>query len=456
VKPCSADEITGQAVLPEGLRKVSMELQSGVISGIREIDTVSEVNRIVFPGFIDLHVHARGYVRPNVSNPEAVAAWEGMNRKETFESAGLAAINGGVTLFLAMPNDPTPPDNEKSYEEKRELAQSCPCPVVVMGAVTRSSEPWADIPYKVYLDPVGSRVSLENWKEFNDVIARYAGCSLFFHAEDPEMIRRQGTGGPRWKTRIPEAEYRAVDRILDCTAKYGFRTHICHVSTKKAVEIVKEYNKTASQRVTTEVTPHHLFFSISQEGVLAASGEPDNDETMFECNPPLRTENDRFFLLDALLRGDVDCLATDHAPHTLEDKRKGAPGMPHLDTVGLFVGWLMNECAFPAERIAQILSEKPAEILKRYLGPTPAGMIRKGFSGSFTILDLDSQSTVTGSEILHRGPLRTKSSWSPFSGITLPGSVYNTVIAGDQYFFDKECVQQERQENSHRDKSRFQ
>lgn len=443
VKTHSAVDITGQAVLPEGLRTVRIELRSGVISEIREISTLETRSRIIFPGFIDLHVHAREYPKPNKSNIEALAAWEAMNRKETFDSAGLAAINGGVTLFLAMPNDPTPPESKELYDEKQELAQSCPCNVVIMGAVTRSSEPWDDIPYKVYLDPVPSRVSLDSWKVFNEVVGRYSGCSLFFHAEDPETIRLQGTGGPRWKTRIGEAEFRAVDRILDSTAKYGFRSHICHVSTQKAVELVKEYNRTSSRRVTAEVAPHHIFFSISEDGIFSASGEPDNDEAMFDCNPPLRTETDRTFLLDALLRGDVDCLATDHAPHTFEDKRNGAPGMPHLDTVGPFAAWLMHECAFPAERIAQILSEKPAEILRSYAGPTLFGRISKGFSGSFTVLDLDSQTSITGSEILHRGKLRTKCSWSPFSGITLPGSVYGTVVNGEQYIFDGECLRQE-------------
>jgi dihydroorotase len=422
------------------MRESRIDIQSGTISRVCDSSTPDAGDRIVFPGFVDLHVHAREYVKPNKANREALATWEAMNKKENFETAGFAAINGGVTAFVAMPNDPNPPEDLKSYSEKRELAQSCPCPVVVMGAVTRSSEPWEDIPYKVYLDPVPSRSSFDGWKEFNEVISRYVGCKLFFHAEDPEFINRQGIGGPRWRTRAGEAEFRAVDRILELTAKYGLRSHICHISTRKALELVIASNRTTSSRVTTEVTPHHIFFSISHQGVCAALGNSDTDEAMFNCNPPLRSEDDRRFLLEALLQGDVDCLATDHAPHTVEDKKKGAPGMPHLDTLGPFVGWLMHHCGFPPERIAQILAEKPADILKGYGGVTPAGIIRSGYAASFTVIDLGMQSTIKGSEILNRGSLRTKCSWSAFSGITLPASVISTVINGTQYLFGDNCI----------------
>jgi len=150
------------------------------------------------------------------------------------------------------------------------------------------------------------------------------------------------------------------------------------------------------------------------------------------CNPPLRSEEDRRFLLEALKAGLIDALASDHAPHTLEDKRNGAPGMPHLDTLGLFAGWLLKECRFSPERIAEILASGPAQIMSRDLD-VPQGAIEPGYAASFTVLDLEGEAAVEESKVLNKGSLETRCRWSPFSGIVLPASVKTTIIRGIEY-----------------------
>lgn len=425
---------SGQVVFPDGVRRATVVTEAGVIRDVIHEEPHSSDKCLIFPGFIDIHVHARDYARPPSGNAEARRKWEAATRKETFQSVGNAAVNGGVTLFAAMPNDPEPPSTPDSYRAKSQASSSCPCPIVLFASITSTSEPWEDLPYKVYLDAKRSLTSFASWKELSETLQRYQGCRVFFHAEDPEILGRKSSSGPRWRTRPPEAEVCAVDKILELTTKLALRTHICHVSTQGAVELIREHNTRSSVPVTCEVTPHHLFFSVVEGEISCAVGGFVDASDLLECNPPLRSETDRRFLVEALRDGVVDVLASDHAPHTLEDKRNGAPGMPHLDTLGAFAGWLMRECSFSAARIATILAHTPGSLLSHDLD-RPQGVIEPGNWASFTWLDLKHSTLVQGAEIRERGPLQTRCGWSPFSGIALPAVVRRTIVRGQEYLF---------------------
>ncbi len=422
------NRIAGRAVFADGVRSVEILIESGVITSVAETVAAGGDSVLIFPGFIDIHVHAREYPLPDNADSQAKARWEAACRKETFADAGRAAINGGVTLYAAMPNDPVPPSNSFVYEAKAHLALSSPCPVIPFAAITGESEPWKDLPYKVYMEREPSGVSFADWKDLESTLARYRGMRTFFHAEDPDILARFNAPGPRWRTRPPEAEIFAVARILELTAKFSLRSHICHVSTEGAVRLIEDYNRHGSSRVTCEATPHHLFFSVDEAGVRSAPGGPVPAADLLECNPPLRSENDRRFLLEALREGLVDALATDHAPHTPEDKHNGAPGMPHLDTVGAFVGWLLKDCGFSPSRIAAVLSTEPGRIMSIDLD-IPHGVIGEGHAASFTVLDPEGE-TVPGDAGF---VLATRCGWSPFEGIALPARVRGTVIRGKEY-----------------------
>lgn len=427
--------IVGRAVLLDGVRpaEISFDTATGSIISVTETEVPVDDNLLIFPGFVDLHVHAREYARPLGGDSAAVEKWESACRKETFATAGQAAVNGGVTLFAAMPNDPLPPDNPDVYVRKRALAASSSCPVVLFAAITKFSEPWKDLPYKVYLDSAPSSVAFTNWDDLETALSRYAGRRVFFHAEDPDILRKYGPG-PRWQTRPAEAEIMAVEKILELSAKLGLHTHICHVSTRRAVELIDCFNRASGSRVTCEVTPHHLFFSVQDEGkVFSADSADVPAAALLECNPPLRSEEDRRFMVDALKEGLVDLLASDHAPHTIADKRNGGPGMPHLDTLAPFAGWLMKQCGFAPIRLAEILSQAPGKIL----GPDldlPHGSIDPGFEASFTVLDLGGATLVEANGIAGRGPLKTRCGWSPFLGIELPSAVAATIVRGETHF----------------------
>jgi len=423
--------LTGRVVFPDGVRPAAIVIDSehGSIASVRPADGPVADMPLIFPGFIDIHVHAREYAEPSDADPTAMEKWEAALRKETFVTAGRAALNGGVTLFAAMPNDPDPPDDPDRYARKVALASSSPCPVVVFSVVTARSEPWKNLPYKVYLDVSASSVSFTDWHELESALRRYRGRRLFFHAEDPKILSRTGGGSPRWRTRPPEAEIVAVEKILELTAKLGLHTHLCHLSTARAVELVREYNRGSADKVSCEVTPHHLFFSVDDRGVRSALTDQVPASGWLECNPPLRSEEDRRYLVYALKEGLVDVLASDHAPHTLADKEGGAPGMPHLDTLGAFAGWLVTACGFPPERVAEVLSQAPARLFSPDLDRVH-GIVEEGAAASFTLLDTAGTTLVEEDAIRGQGPLQTRCGWSPFDRIPLPARVTGVMVRG--------------------------
>ncbi|MEW6350083.1 MAG: hypothetical protein AB1646_13535 [Thermodesulfobacteriota bacterium] len=428
--------LNAQTVFPDEVctARVDVDPQSGTISAVERSRTTSPGRRLLFPGFIDMHVHAREFPRPRESDADLLAAWERACRKETFLTAGQAAINGGVTVYGAMPNDAIPPSDGESHAKKVELAAQSPCPVIVFGLLRERSEPWGELPYKLYLDAKGSHGSMSDWTEVDRVLSRFRGRHVFFHAEDPVTLEDAPKEGPRWVTRPPDAEAIAVEKILDLTSKHGIRAHICHVSTERAVRIIEDHNRASSIRVTCEVTPHHLFFSLHGDAVKAAGSVEAARPERLGSNPPLRSEHDREFLVAALKEGLIDALATDHAPHTVEDKLLGAPGMPHLDTLGGFAGWMIVRWGFSPQRIAEVLAVNPGRIMAPYLS-SPHGGIRAGAAASFTELDLDRSTEVRGDVIVGRGPLETRCRWSPFEGVSLPAGVSRAVIRGIEYTF---------------------
>lgn len=421
-----------QAVLEDGLSNSRITITEGTISKIEKIQTESQDGLVIFPGFIDVHVHARDYALPLGANEAEKSDWQRMTAKETFGTASRAALNGGVVMYAAMPNDPIPPDNPETYNSKMVLAHTSGCNVLPLACITKSSEPWGNIPYKLYLDHRPGSSSFSFWGDVEAALARYSGCHVFFHAEDPVILEANSHLAGRWLSRPPEAEISAVRRILDLSTKYGFRTHICHISTIEAVKLIQEFNNSASTRVTSEVTPHHLFFSVNESGVFGNGAVVHTNRSFFDCNPPLRSERQRTELLEALREGLIDMVAGDHAPHTLEDKRNGSPGMPQLDTYGPFAAWLINTHGFSCKKIAEIFSLAPASLISDYI-EDGFGSIRPGVKANLTILDLSGNTLVRDDMIEGKGPLQTRCRWSPFNGIPLPGSVVKVLLNGEPY-----------------------
>lgn len=408
-KPESLLVVEGKAFVGSEFvrRRIEIDLESRLITQVADTrgtgDLVLDDDHLVFPGFIDFHVHARE--DPSGSD----------NYKETFQSAGEAAIHGGVVAVVDMPNNPEPPVDDQSYLAKKELAKSAPVDIHLYAGIGPGTRPLSfPAPYKAYMGPSVGQLFFEDDDTLRQAAAHYRGKWVGFHAESPEILRQNQNRRTHHERRPPEAESTAVQFALDLARDFGIHPHICHLSTAdgfRAIAAARQQGFPA----TCEVTPHHLMFDLEMMTTHSRAG-------LYQCNPPIRSREDRLVLLEAFQRGEIDFLATDHAPHSLEENEDGISGIPHLDTFGPFVFWL-REQGVPWKTIVSAVSESPGKALSRF-APNPYGRIEEGFVGSLTILNAKRPRT------LRRHGLRTRAGWSPFEGMGFSGSVSHTIVMG--------------------------
>ncbi len=402
--------IEGNIVNIEKVFRGRIEInQSGMINKIGEPTGDADFifkDELIFPGFIDLHVHARE------------CADHSQDYKENFMSAGQAAINGGVVAFADMPNNPIPPTDDASYEAKNNLAKKSPVPVLLYAGIGPDTTPLSKkVPYKVFMGPSVGDLFFTSLEELETVIAKYQGQNVSFHCEDPKILEENTGASSHEAKRPPTAEISAVDLALELIEKYNLFGKICHCSTKEGIEKIKNA-KIRKINVVAEVSPHHLYFDREML--------TENNRNWMQMNPPLRAQTDRIYLIEALRDGVIDFLATDHAPHTVEEKEKGTSGLTHLDTYGPFVTWLIKEHSFIAEEIRRVCSQNPAKFMNNFI-TDKYGEIKEGYVGSLSVINMNKPVLIT-KEIL-----KTKCGWSPFEGVTFPGSVVMTVVKGKVY-----------------------
>jgi dihydroorotase len=391
-------------------RRVEIDQESGLIVRVSEPTGTADVilkDELIFPGFIDLHVHAR----EDASHTQEY--------KEDFKTAGEAAINGGVVAFAEMPNNPIPPANEDLYLAKHALTTKSAVPILLYAAIGPGTKPLSkNVPYKAFMGKSIGDMYFNSKEELESTLKDYVGCCVSFHCEDPKIMDAHTANLTHEERRPAEAEYTAIDIAISLIEKYQLHGKICHASTVEGIQKIANA-KARGLDIAVEVTPHHLYF----------------DETMFDAplrkklqvNPPIRqTKENRVALIKALKDGTIDYLATDHAPHTTEEKEKGMSGMPHLDTYGAFTTWLMKEHGFTPEDIARVCASNPAKFFNQFVDER-YGHIQEGFIGSLSVLDINSPHTVS------RSDLKTKCGWSPFEGIEFPGHRVMTIIQAKIY-----------------------
>jgi len=423
--------VTDSAILPR--HQILCDPRTGRIRAVgRELGPPDfETDAFVLPGFIDSHVHARQYPRPPESlGEEAARRYAAELAKESFATAAAAALQGGVTAFLEMPNNPIPPGDEASYSRKLGLTRRLPVTVLPVAALTPRTEPFRNVPFKLMLDARDLPHTHDSLTAAEESLRRFRGQRVIIHCEDPDLLREAGGRAEHHLRHPPEAEIAAIRWALECKEKHGFRLHVAHLSTAEGLALIREANcgKAPGERVTCEVTPHHLYFSLENLERAHASVRE-----FLVMNPPLRQERDRQALLEGLRDGEIDIIATDHAPHTVEEKRTRRPGgVPHLDTLGAFVGWLVAEQGFTVQQIARLLCSRPAEIWGETLG-ADRGRIIPGAAADLTVLDLQGKTRIPtrpGERSDSGFRLRTRCGWSPFAGIAFPAAVAAVFVAG--------------------------
>ncbi|HJR25773.1 MAG TPA: dihydroorotase [Acidimicrobiales bacterium] len=380
---------------------------------------------VVAPGFVDLHSHLRE---------------PGQEEAETIETGARAAALGGYTCILAMPNTIPAVDHAGIVREVLELGRKAPCDVHTSGAVTVGRQGEQLAPLGEMAD-LGVRFFTDDGAGVADTrlmrrALEYAGglrvggrpVVLAQHCEDPVLSAGGHMHEGEWSSRLgipgqpAEAEELMVLRDVALARLTGARVHFQHLSTARSVALVAEA-KAAGLPVTCEATPHHFTLTHAE----CASYDP-----VFKVNPPLRTDADVAGVRAGLADGTIDCIATDHAPHTQEAKEapfdQAPPGMLGLETA---LGLALTELGLPLPEVLALLSWRPARILG--VEDEHGGPIEAGRPANLAVVDPEATWVVDPAR------LASRSRNTPFTGRELRGRVRHTFLRGELVVLDGEA-----------------
>jgi dihydroorotase len=377
--------------------------------GDGEVGVIEAGGLWLWPGLVDAHVHFRE---------------PGFTQKETIASGGAAAVRGGYTSVICEPNTEPPID---SAELVRSLAakarRESPARVYFKAAMTRGREgdrlgaleELAREPGVVALSDDGDPVSSEAlMAEVCEAAARL-DLLLSPHCEDsPRALARRDAGASEgFDPGAPydnEASY--IERDLELAQRFGCRIHFSHVSLARSVEVIEGVRRggEAPGNVTFEVTPHHLLLSADD---FAGGSVP-------RVNPPLRSSSDREAIQRALVDGVADMIATDHAPHTPEDKAQGACGLIGLETaLGLVLTYFVRERRVTVADAVRAMCVRPAHVFG-----LPGGSLAEGQPADAVLIDPDEQWQVRGADFA------SLSRNTPYEGWQLRGRAVAVLVGG--------------------------
>ncbi len=380
-------------------------------------EVIDCAGKFVVPGLVDMHVHFRE---------------PGEEHKETIATGSVAAVTGGFTTVCCMPNTKPPLDSVAAIEFVLQRANEVGlCRVLPIGSVSIGLK-HEQLTEMAAMKEAGAVAFSDDGEPVQDggflrkvlAYAKVCDAVVILHCEDKSLtaggVMNEGLTSLRLGLRgMPRAaEVTAVQRAVELAKLTGSKVHIAHVSTKEAAEIIRQA-KERGVRVTAEVTPHHL--TLTEEAV-------DEYNTNAKMNPPLRTEEDVAALREALAEGVIDCIATDHAPHALEEKETtfdDAPfGIVGLETaVGVLWTELVHKANFPVMRLVEAMSTKPCQILG-----LDGGTLREGSRADITVIDPNAEWVVQPEKF------RSKGKNTPYAGWTLKGKVVMTICNGQIVF----------------------
>ncbi|MBQ0101453.1 MAG: dihydroorotase [Firmicutes bacterium] len=378
---------------------------------IPEIDVMEKLPQIetdnigVFPGLCDVHVHFRE---------------PGFSYKETIRTGSLAAARGGYTAVCAMPNlNPVPDSIEHLKAETDIIRATSVIDVYPYGAITvgEKGETLSDLEGMssdvIAFSDDGHGVQSDEMMERAMTEAKRLGRIVAAHCEVNSLL----DGGYIHKGRYcaehghrgicSESEWKQIERDISLAKKTGCAYHVCHISCRESVELIRKA-KADGVDITSETAPHYLLLD---ENDLKESGN-------FKMNPPLRSKEDREALIEGILDGTVDMIATDHAPHSAEEKAKGLQGSPFgivgLETAfPLLYTYLVKEHVISLDRLLELMCVNPRE---RFGIP---------YKGSYTVWDLDKKYVIDPKKFVSKG----KS--TPFEGFEVFGENLLTVSDGE-------------------------
>lgn len=375
-----------------------------------EIQTIDAEGYIVAPGLVDVHVHFRD---------------PGFTKKEDILTGAAAAAAGGFTSVVMMANTKPAADNEDTLRYMLEKGKDTPIRVYACGAVTKNLE-GKELTDMEALKEAGAAGFTDDGKPLmNEELVTEAmkkckelGVPISFHEEEPAYIRESGVNAGEAAAAMGlagadrQAEISLIERDIRLAIQTGACVNIQHISTKEGVELVRRA-KAEGADVHAEATPHH--FTLTEKAVGKCG-------TLAKMNPPLRTEEDRAAIIEGLRDGTIDLIATDHAPHTKQEKEKPFPEAPSgiigLETaLALGITELVEKGRLTMGELLAKMSRNPAELYG-----LDAGYLAEGGPADLVIFDPDCRQTFQS--------FYSKASNTPFAGMTCRSEVEYTICAG--------------------------
>ena len=416
IDPAAGIDARMDIVLKEG-RVAEIAFPNTTIADA-DAEIIDATGLTVAPGLVDIHVHLRE---------------PGQGHKETIATGTAAAAAGGFTSVAAMPNTMPTNDSPEITRWMQAPERGACVRVFPIGAATRGLKGEALNDYAALKAAGAVAVTDDGHPILRDEIMREVlvkatrqGLSVIQHAEDTRMTGgcSMNAGPTAFRLGLrgmpPEAEYSLVERDIRLVAELsengnGPHLHVAHTSTALAVAAVRQARRNGL-RVTCEVAPHH--FLLTEEHVGAY-------DTNSKMNPPLRSAADRDAMIQGILDGVVDAIATDHAPHAAHEKEvefERAPnGITGLETaLGLSLRWLHREWKLPISRVIQLLSARPAQLLDLQ----GRGTLAVGSFADVVIFDPHEEWA------FHARNSKSKSKNTPFDGWTMQGKVHWTISEG--------------------------
>lgn len=411
----------GEVVLPQGVRRVDLLLEGNKIVKIAEkirreagYKVIDASGKTVLAGIIDIHVHLRE---------------PGFEGKEDIESGSKAAVAGGITQVCCMPN--TDPVCDNAVVVKYILSRAAEvnlCKVKPIGAITKGEkgEALAEIGKMAQAGAVA--VSDDGRSVMNSLIMRlgmeYAsGFNLkcLCHCEDINLVDggvvNEGKNSTLTglKSSPRAAEDIMIARDISLAESLGVPVHICHVSTYSGVDIIRSAKK-RGVKVTAETCPH--YFILTDDIIT-------DFDTFTKVNPPVREEKDRLAIIEGLKDGTLDCIVTDHAPHSKKDKEVeynlAAFGMSGIETsFALSYTYLVKSGIMSLSELSRLMSANPAKTLG-----LEGGEIAEGAVADLAIVDLKTKYTIDGNKFISKGKN------TPFNGYEVYGKVCCTLVDGE-------------------------
>lgn len=372
----------GIIIIEDGLI-VSLDSASGA-KGYR---IINGKGLTAMPALVDTHAHFRE---------------PGFEYKETIETGSKAAVRGGYTTVLLMGNTNPPASSKEIIELVQEKARNIGLVDVIQCATVTSDIRGENISHLTSVLEATKFITDDGKGVMNDkialdamMIAKSKDATVISHAENHFFSN----------TDMRLAENLMTYRDIELARITGCKLHMAHVSTKEAIGRIIE-SKREGLNLTCEVTPHHLI---------------GDNRIEYRVNPPLREREDVVALIKAIKEGYVDAIGTDHAPHSQEDKEKGAPGISGIETsFSICNTVLVKEHNISMSELSGIMSEKPAKILG-----IKKGLIKEGYAGDIVLVDEDASYIISSDEFVSKGKN------TPFDGLSVYGKVMMTIKAGE-------------------------